>query len=67
MYQTLNLHYGKNFRIFRDAADQTLPVTEFSEIYNWEIKFSYLSRNIQLQVTLQVVYMKQNLSDTKPS
>jgi hypothetical protein len=27
-------HCGKNFRIFRVAADQTFPVTEFSEIYN---------------------------------
>jgi hypothetical protein len=23
------MHCGKNFRIFRDAADQTLPVIEF--------------------------------------
>jgi hypothetical protein len=45
------MHCGENSRIFQDTADQTLPVTEFSEIYNWKIKFSYLSRNIQLQVT----------------
>ncbi len=29
-----SLHCGENSRIFRDAADQTLPETEFSEIYN---------------------------------
>jgi hypothetical protein len=28
------LHCGEKFRIFRDAADQTLPVTEYSVIYN---------------------------------
>jgi hypothetical protein len=33
-YSNNRIHCGKNFRIFRDAADQTLPVTEFSEIYN---------------------------------
>ncbi len=27
-------HCGENSRIFGDAADQTLPVTEFSEIDN---------------------------------
>jgi hypothetical protein len=27
------VHCGENSRISRDAADQTLPVTEFSEIY----------------------------------
>jgi hypothetical protein len=44
-------HCGENSRIFRDAADQTLPVTEISGICNLKIKFSYISRNIQLQVT----------------
>ncbi len=28
-------HCGENSRIFQDAADQTLPVTEYSEIDNW--------------------------------
>jgi hypothetical protein len=28
------LHCGENSRIFRDAAEQTLPVTEYSEIDN---------------------------------
>ncbi len=50
-------HCGKNFRIFQDAADQTLPVTEFSEIYIWIIKFSYLSRNIPLQVTYGLLHL----------
>jgi hypothetical protein len=26
------VHCGENSRIFRDAADQTLPVTEYSKI-----------------------------------
>ncbi len=47
----------ENSRIFRDAADQTLPVTEFSEIYYWKIKFSYLSRNIPLQVTFFLLHL----------
>jgi hypothetical protein len=51
------IHCGKNFRIFRDAADQTLPVTEFSEIYNWKIKVSYLFQNIQLQVTFALLHL----------
>jgi hypothetical protein len=29
------IHCGENSRIFWDAADQTLPVTEYSEIDNW--------------------------------
>ncbi len=32
-----HIHCGENSQIFRDAADQTLPVTEFSKIYNWKI------------------------------
>ncbi len=32
--QLRELHCGENSRIFRDAADQTLPVTEDSEIGN---------------------------------
>ncbi len=51
------VHCGENSRIFIDAADQTLPVTEFSKIYNWKIKFSYLSRNIQLQVTFGLLHL----------
>ncbi len=51
------LHCGENSRIFRDAGDQTLPVTEFSEIYDWKIKFSYLSRNIQLKVTFSLLHL----------
>jgi hypothetical protein len=52
------VHCGENSRIFRDAADQTLPVTEFSEIYNRKIiKFSYLSWNIQLQVTFGLLHL----------
>jgi hypothetical protein len=34
-------HCGKNYRIFRDAADQMLPVTKYSEIDNW-LKFSVI-------------------------
>jgi hypothetical protein len=30
----MDTHFGKISRIFRDAADQTLPVTEYSEIDN---------------------------------
>jgi hypothetical protein len=52
-----NVHCGKNFRIFRDAADQTLPVTEFSEIYYRKMKFSYPSRNITLQVTFGLLHL----------
>jgi hypothetical protein len=33
-YSRCTIHCGENFRIFRDAADQTLPVTENSEIDN---------------------------------
>ncbi len=51
-----NLHVCRS-RIFRDAADQTLPVTEFSEICNWKIKFSYLSRNFQLKVTFGLLHL----------
>jgi hypothetical protein len=51
------MYCGKNFRIFRDAADQTLPVTEFFEIYNLKIEFSDLSRNIQLQVTFGLLHL----------
>jgi hypothetical protein len=51
------MHCSENSRIFRDEADQTLPVTEFCEIYNWKIKFSYLSRNIQLQVTFGLLHL----------
>jgi hypothetical protein len=54
------VHCGENSRIFRDAADQTLPVTEFSEIYNWKIKFSYLSRNIQWQVTFGLLHLRKS-------
>jgi hypothetical protein len=36
---------------------RTLPVTEFSEIYNSKIKSSYLSRNIQLQVTFGLLHL----------
>ncbi len=56
------IHSTKNFRIFRDAADLTLPFTEFSEIYNWKIKLSYLSRNIQLQVTLGLLHLGKSRS-----
>jgi hypothetical protein len=52
-----HVHCGKNFQIFREAADQTLPVTEFSEIYNRKIKLSYLSRNIQLQITFGLLHL----------
>ncbi len=52
-----DMHCGKNFLIFRDAADQTLPVTEFFEIYILKIKFSDLSRNIQLQVTFGLQHL----------
>jgi hypothetical protein len=38
---------------FSDAADQTLPVTEFSEIY----EFSYVFRKIQLQVTFGLLHL----------
>jgi hypothetical protein len=51
------LHCGKNFRIFWDAADQTLPVTGFSKINHWKIKFNYLSRNIQLQVMFGLLHL----------
>jgi hypothetical protein len=54
------VHCSKNFPIFRDAADQTLPVTEFSEIYHLKIKFSYLSRNIQLQVTFGLLHLEKS-------
>jgi hypothetical protein len=56
------VHCGKNFRIFRDTADQTLPVTEFSDIYNWKITLSYLSRNIQLQVTFGLLHLGKSRS-----
>jgi hypothetical protein len=34
LYTGSHVHCGENSRIFRDAADQTLPVTEYSEIYS---------------------------------
>ncbi len=40
------VHCGENSRIFRDAADQTLPVTVYSEIDNWILNFwFYISEN----------------------
>jgi hypothetical protein len=51
------VHCGENSRIFRDAADQTLSVTGFSEIYISKIKFSHLSRNIHLQVTFGLLHL----------
>ncbi len=39
-------HCGENSQIFPDAADQTLPVTEYSEIDNWNLIFQwYISQN----------------------
>jgi hypothetical protein len=38
-----DIHCGKNFRIFRDAADETVPVTEFSKDINEKLNsVSYL-------------------------
>jgi hypothetical protein len=50
-------HCGENSRIFRDAADQTLPVTEYSEIDNLISFFSYIFRKIQLQVTFGLLHL----------
>jgi hypothetical protein len=56
------VHCGENSRIFRDAADQTLPVTEISGICNLKIKFSYISRNFQLQVTFGLLHLGKSRS-----
>ncbi len=61
-YQLVLLHCGENSWIFRDAADQTLPVTEFSDICNWKIKFRYLSRNNQLQVMFGLLHLGKSRS-----
>jgi hypothetical protein len=39
------LHYGENSRIFLHESDKKFPVTNYFEIDNWKIFFSYLSRN----------------------
>ncbi len=44
-------HCGENSRIFRDAADQTLPVTEFSEIKNLLPAPAHDSRSVLLEKT----------------
>jgi hypothetical protein len=52
-----SLHCEENSWIFRNAADQTLPVTEYSEIDNGIKIFSYIFRKIQLQVTFGLLHL----------
>jgi hypothetical protein len=56
------LHCGENSRIFRDAANQTLPVTEYSKIENWFNIKLYIFRKIQLQVTFGLLYLGKSVS-----
>jgi hypothetical protein len=57
MVRTRQGSWGENSRIFRDAADQTLPVSEYSEIDNWIQFFSYIFRKYQLQVTFGLLHL----------
>jgi hypothetical protein len=51
------VHSGENSQIFQDAADQMLPVTEYSEIDNIIYFFSHIFWKIQLQIAFGLLHL----------